>query len=142
MTSQVHVRGTGQAVDNRGLGWDRHDERPVAVEFVTTSLTSQNVGDKMGWEPRTESLALERAWVEAVPYVKFADFDDHGYMIVDVTPERVRGEWWFVDAVREPTGAQHLGAVWEVRSRRTRAGSGSLGADRTIRTLHGVADLF
>ena len=31
--------------------------------------------------------------VEAVPYVKFADFDDHGYLIVDVTPERVRGEW-------------------------------------------------
>jgi len=30
----------------------------------------------MGWEPRTQSVPLERAWVEAVPYVKFADFDD------------------------------------------------------------------
>jgi len=36
-------------------------------------------------------------------------------VIVDVTPERVRGEWWFVDAVRESTREQHLGAVWEAR---------------------------
>jgi alkaline phosphatase D len=49
------------------------------------------------------------------PVSQFADFDDHGYVIVDVTPERVRGEWWFIDAVREPTTGQHLGAAWEVR---------------------------
>src|SRR4029077_8883716 len=33
--------------------------RPVAVEFVTSSLTSQNVDDKMGWAPRTQSIAVE-----------------------------------------------------------------------------------
>ena len=109
LSGDVHI---GLAMD---IPRDRHDERPVAVEFVTTSLTSQNVDDKMGWEPRTQSVPLEQAWVEAVPYVKFADFDDHGYVIVDVTPERVRGEWWFVDAVRESTREQHLGAAWEVR---------------------------
>jgi alkaline phosphatase D len=109
LSGDVHI---GLAMD---LPRDRHDDRAVAVEFVTTSLTSQNVDDKMGWEPRTGSLPMERAWVEAVPYVKFADFDDHGYVIVDVTPERVRAEWWFIDAVREPSTGQHLGAAWEVR---------------------------
>jgi len=109
LSGDVHI---GLAMD---LPRHRHDDRAVAVEFVTTSLTSQNVDDKMGWEPRTGSVPMERAWVDAVPYVKFADFDDHGYVIVDVTPERVRGEWWFVDAVREPTTGQHLGAAWEVR---------------------------
>jgi alkaline phosphatase D len=108
LSGDVHI---GLATD---LPRDRHDDRAVAVEFVTTSLTSQNVDDKMGWEPRTGSVPMERAWVDAVPYVKFADFDDHGYVIVDVTPERVRGEWWFIDAVREPTTGQHLGAAWEV----------------------------
>jgi alkaline phosphatase D len=108
LSGDVHI---GLATD---LPRDRHDDRAVAVEFVTTSLTSQNVDDKMGWEPRTGSVPMERAWVDAVPYVKFADFDDHGYVIVDVTPERVRGEWWFIDAVREPTTGQHLGATWEV----------------------------
>jgi hypothetical protein len=52
--------------------------------------------------------------VDAVPYAKFADFDDHRYAIVDVTPERVRCEWWFIDAVRDPRPAPHLGAAWEV----------------------------
>jgi hypothetical protein len=36
----------GLAID---LPRDRHDDRAVAVELVTTSLTSQNVDDKMGW---------------------------------------------------------------------------------------------
>jgi alkaline phosphatase D len=108
LSGDVHI---GLAME---LPRDRHDDEAVAVEFVTTSLTSQNVDDKMGWEPRTGSVSMERAWVDAVPYVKFADFDDHGYVIVDVTPERVRAEWWFVDAVREPTTGQHLGAAWEV----------------------------
>ena len=108
LSGDVHI---GLATD---LPRDRHDDRAVAVELVTTSLTSQNVDDKMGWEPRIGSVPMERAWVDAVPYVKFVDFDDHGYVIVDVTPERVRGEWWFIDAVREPTTGQHLGAAWEV----------------------------
>jgi alkaline phosphatase D len=108
LSGDVHI---GLAMD---LPRDRHDDRAVAVELVTTSLTSQNVDDKMGWEPRTGSVPMERAWVAAIPYVKFADFDDHGYVIVDVTPERVRGEWWFIDAVREPTTGEHLGAAWEV----------------------------
>ena len=108
LSGDVHI---GLATE---LPRDRHDDEAVAVEFVTTSLTSQNVDDKMGWDPRTGSVPMERAWVDAVPYVKFADFDDHGYVIVDVTPERVRAEWWFVDAVREPTTGQHLGAAWEV----------------------------
>jgi alkaline phosphatase D len=82
---------------------------------VASGDPTQDLDDKMGWAPRTQSVPLEQAWVEAVPYVKFADFDDHGYVIVDVTPERDRGEWRFVDAVREATRAQHLGAVWEVR---------------------------
>ena len=108
LSGDVHI---GLAMD---LPRHRHDDRAAAVELVTTSLTSQNVDDKMGWEPRTGSVPIERAWVDAVPYVKFADFDDHGYVIVDVTPERVRAEWWFIDAVREPTTGQHLGAAWEV----------------------------
>jgi alkaline phosphatase D len=73
----------GLAMD---LPRDRHYERAVAVELVTTSLTSQNVDDQMGWEPPTGGVPMERAWVGAVPYVKFADFDDHGYVIVDVRP--------------------------------------------------------
>ena len=91
------------------------DEPPVAAEFVTTSLTSQNVDDKMGWPPRTKSIPFEEGLVREVPHVKWCEFDSHGYVVVDVTDERVRGEWWFVDTVLEASAGESLGAAWEVR---------------------------
>jgi alkaline phosphatase D len=91
------------------------DAAPHAVEFVTTSLTSQNLDDKMGWEPRTRSVELEDAWIAVSPYTRWADLDSHGYVVVDVTPDSVTGEWWFVDTVLKPTGVEASGARWAVR---------------------------
>jgi alkaline phosphatase D len=88
--------------------------RPVAVEFVTASLTSQNLDDKTGWGYRTQSLEAERQLLEALPNVRFCDMDSHGYMVVDVTPERVRVEWWFVDGVLERTSGERLAYAVEV----------------------------
>jgi alkaline phosphatase D len=88
---------------------------PVAVEIVTTSLTSQNVDDKKGWPPDTESVPMEEAFVAALPHVKYTDFDGHGYVLVDVDRERLRAEWWYVDEVIVPSDGEHLDAVFEVR---------------------------
>jgi alkaline phosphatase D len=89
---------------------------PVAVEFVTASLTSMNLDDKMGWPRRSEtSLAIERATVETLTHWKWCDFDSNGYVVVDVTPERVLAEWWFVDTVLEPSTYEECGARWIVR---------------------------
>jgi alkaline phosphatase D len=96
------------------------DEEPVAAEFVTTSLTSQNVDDKMGWPPRTKSIPFEEGLVREVPHIKWCEFDSHGYVVVDVISERVRGEWWFVDTVLEPSPRESLGAAWEVHRGRAR----------------------
>jgi alkaline phosphatase D len=87
---------------------------PVACEFVTTSLTSQNVDDKMGWAPRTKSIPFEEGLVREVPHIKWAEFDSHGYVLVDVSPERVLGEWWFVETVLRPSEKESLGAAWKV----------------------------
>jgi alkaline phosphatase D len=88
---------------------------PVAVEFVTTSLTSQNVDDKKGWPIDTETVPMERAYVEAMPHVHWTDWDGHGYLMVDIDADRVRGEWWFVDQVLERVAGQHMDAAFEVR---------------------------
>jgi alkaline phosphatase D len=90
------------------------DARTVAAEFVTTSLTSQNVDDKKGWAPRTLSVPAERAMVEAVPYVQWVDFDSHGYVVVELTPERATGRWWFVDTVLERSDGERLAATFAV----------------------------
>ena len=102
----------------------RFEEEPVAGEFVTTSLTSQNVDDKMGWAPRTKSIPFEKGLVAEVPHVKWCDFDSHGYVVVDVRPERVRGEWWFVETVLEPAQGESLGAAWEVHAGSSRLVAG------------------
>ena len=67
---------------------------PVAAELVNTSLTSQNLDDKMGWGARTESIAMERAIVEGMPHMHYLDLDSHGYGLVDLDRDRLRFEWW------------------------------------------------
>ncbi len=95
---------------------ERQDKpgQPVAVEFVTASLTSQNLDDKTGWGYRTRSVEAEKQLLAALPNFHFCDMDSHGYMVIDVTPERVRVEWWFVDGVLERTAGERLGYAVEV----------------------------
>jgi alkaline phosphatase D len=86
----------------------------VAPEFVMTSLTSQNLDDKMRWEPRTKSVSLEEKTIEALPYVRWCDFDSHGYGVVDIERDRVGVEYWFVDTVLRPSDKESSGSAWMV----------------------------
>jgi alkaline phosphatase D len=90
-------------------------EPPVAVEFVNTSLTSQNLDDKMGWGLRTESLKVERALLAGMPHLRHVDMDSHGYSIVDIDPERVRYEWWNVETLETRAPGQAMAASMWVR---------------------------
>ena len=92
------------------------DGEPVGVEFVNTSLTSQNLDDKMGWPPRTRSVELEQAYLAGMPHLRFCDFDSHGYAIVDVTRERLTFEWWAVDTVLSRSTGERRVAAWAVRN--------------------------
>ena len=83
---------------------------------MNTSLTSQNLDDKMGWAPLSESLPIAAAFLAGMPHVRWADFDSHGYTIVEVTRDLVTAEWWAVDTILErSTGLQPL-ARWAVRN--------------------------
>jgi phosphodiesterase/alkaline phosphatase D-like protein len=88
----------------------------IAPEFVTPSLTSQNLDDKTGWGYRIKSPEVERQFVAALPNVLWTDMDSHGYMLADLTPDRFRIEWWFVDTVLERTTNERLGASAEVEA--------------------------
>ncbi len=88
----------------------------MAVEFVTASLTSQNLDDKTGWGYRIQSPIVEAELRKTLPNILWSDLDSHGYMVVDVTSERCRVEWWFVDTVLRRTPNERLGAWAEVRA--------------------------
>ncbi len=86
----------------------------IAFEFINSSITSQNLDDKMKWGYRTKSVDYEKALTREYPHVKWCDFDSHGFNIVDVTPERVQVEYWAVDTVLQRTSSVSQGATWEV----------------------------
>lgn len=92
-----------------------NEDQPVAAEFVTPSLTSQNLDDKMKW-PRNseESNRIAARCVDLIPDWHWADLDSHGYVVIDVTPERLTAQFWHVDEVLEPTPNEMLRCTWAV----------------------------
>ena len=77
-----------------------------AVEFVGTSVSSPGLPDPTG-----NTAALLRS---INPHFKFIDFNQRGYMLLDVTPQRAVCEWWFVDTVASISNVQTFGAAFEV----------------------------
>ena len=99
------------------LKLDPHDpeEDSIAVEFATTSMTSENLDDEMSWAPRTGSLKIEEEIVAANPHIHWAELDSHGYVIVDVTHDRVQADWYFVEDILAPNPDEQVGGSWLVK---------------------------
>lgn len=69
----------------------------AAVELTSMSITSNNAIDFVG-DSQASSEAIAEAYnlaIEAAnPNVIHHDVAIHGYVLVDITPERTRGEFW------------------------------------------------
>jgi alkaline phosphatase D len=93
----------------------QYDGVPFAAEFTAPSLTSQNLDEKLGVEPRgPEIVAAERAMVDGLEQVEWCELAGHGYCVIDVSPERVRAEWWLVDGVLEAVSGEAMAAAFEL----------------------------
>jgi alkaline phosphatase D len=88
----------------------------VATEFVTSSITSNNVDDFIGVPPRTVSLALEGVIQTQNPHVRFVNLDDHGYCVLDVTPARIHMDWYAISDRRDPHATSRRLTSWTVAS--------------------------
>jgi alkaline phosphatase D len=104
--------------------YDRTGRGSVGVEFCTPSVNSEAFPETLGYPARTASVALEHASVVANPHHRWCEFDSAGYTLVDLTPDRARGEFWFVDRTpatqSHPLGyrpsAKHLAAAFETEA--------------------------
>jgi alkaline phosphatase D len=113
LSGDVH---TAWAVDLKRDVADEQ-ERALAVEFVTPSVTTANLDEHLADAPAgLTSEEIEEHVCEGNPHVRWVDLDRHGFIAVDVTAERVQADWWFADGVREPSDAVEHGASWLVRS--------------------------
>jgi alkaline phosphatase D len=66
----------------------------AGVEFVCSSVTSNNLKDITGTPPRTTSVAVEGIIKTANRHVKYLDFDSHGFSVLDITTTRAQMDWY------------------------------------------------
>lgn len=72
----------------------------IAVECVTTSITSDNYDEYFG----TSLAGLFETLVRAVnPHVKLNDFMSHGYYILDLNDARAQADYYYVPGVATPS---------------------------------------
>ena len=89
-------------------GYDRlTGEGSRAVEFVGTSVSSPGVDS----DTRGSIAGALRA---ANPHFKYIELTKRGYMLIDVNPQRVVGEWWHLDTALSPSKIEIFAIAFEV----------------------------
>lgn len=72
------------------------DGQPAGVEFAGQAVTSNGMEGDMGADPKV----VAQGFMAANPELKWADTSQRGYMMIQVTPQRVTGEWLFLQTIK------------------------------------------
>lgn len=94
--------------------------RSVAVEFVGTSVTSNNLDDILKVAPRTLSLGVEGAIRTANPHVRYLDFDRHGFSVLTLTAARAQMDWYALADRTDRNSTARWSAGFEILPGRNR----------------------
>ena len=86
--------------------------RSVATELVCTSVTSNNLDDLTDSPPRTTSLSVEAAIQTNNRHVKYLNFDDHGFSVLDVTSARTQMDYYVLADRTDPASGARWTASW------------------------------
>ena len=85
--------------------------KPLAVEFGTTSVSSSNSNESM---PDDSVKMREQKYLEANPHLKFVNQRDHGYLILTLTNNAARADWYFVGTILKRDDAEALARTFQV----------------------------
>ena len=86
--------------------------RSVATEFVCTSVTSDNLNDITGTAPARSSIPVEAAIQANNRHVKYLNFDDHGFSVLDVTAARTQMDYYVISDRSDPGATASWTASW------------------------------
>ncbi len=102
--------------------YDPQDPKRISlgVEFVCPGVTSPGI-----LEPKAARLA-EAAALRTQPHLSFANFEQRGYILLDIDSSRTQAEWYFMDTVTERSAVEIFGGA-----RKTETGTNRL--DRVSR---------
>ncbi len=115
LTGDIH---SGWACDlplNAGT-YPTEGGRSVATEFVCTSVTSDNLNDITGTAPARSSIPVEAAIQANNRHVKYLNFDDHGFSVLDVTAERTQMDFYVISERTDPNATASWTASWATKA--------------------------
>ena len=107
-----HGRRSNVAVLSGDIHSSWAADLPVGAEFVTPSVTTDSFSRTiLPAVPGTS--ALTRRWLLwQNRHLRLADLDRHGYVTVDVTPDRLQGDWWHVDTIARRDRTERWAGGW------------------------------
>jgi alkaline phosphatase D len=82
----------------------------VGVEFVCPSVTSDGFAEILGGEE--QATAATTALQASNPHLRYLDGIGHGYAVLDVTPDAVQTDFFFVSDREDPAATQSLASSW------------------------------
>jgi alkaline phosphatase D len=117
---RVLVEGVGGAGDVVVLTGDVHSSwawegpaddggRPAMVELVTPAISSETFAERFPVDPSLVEVALRALG----PDLSYVELSSHGYLLVELTPDEVHAEWWYVE--RDAPTTQRFGAARSAR---------------------------
>jgi alkaline phosphatase D len=71
----------------------------IGTEIITPSITSP------AWPPADQLAAIQAAR----PHLKYVSGEHRGYVVLDLTAERLQADWWYVPTTLERSAAEQFG---------------------------------
>ena len=110
------LRGAGRKSNVAVITGDIHSswaaDLPVGAEFVTPSVTTDSFARTiLPGVPGAPALG-RLIFLSQNRHLRLADLDRHGYVMVDVRPERLQADWWYVDTVTRRDPGERWGGGW------------------------------
>src|SRR5437763_1669290 len=109
LSGDLHSSWVARLASDEGRG------PAVAAEFTVPAVSAPTFARALAPKVRGARSVLERMIRRANPQVAWVDTAAHGYLLLDVTPDRIEGQWWHVDRVGRPSEVERLAATWSVR---------------------------
>lgn len=85
--------------------------QPLAVEFGTTSVSSSNANESM---PDDSVKMREQKYMATNPHLKFVNQRDHGYLLLTLSKNAARADWYFVGTILKPDDTETLARTFQV----------------------------
>ncbi|MEO6698513.1 MAG: alkaline phosphatase D family protein [Paraperlucidibaca sp.] len=94
LTGDIHTSWAMELYENPALLIGGGAEQPFGVELVTPSVTSPGFPDGVA---EVVSVAVPLA----NPHIRYNELKSKGFIVVDVTPERMVAEWRYVQSISD-----------------------------------------